>query len=443
MVELEMVCKETIKPPSSTPSELRNHPLCLFDQQAPDLYIMLLYFYDNGNTVDSGGLKDSLSKALTVYYPFAGRLQKGGNSIDCNDMGAMYSEGKLRCPMSEVMNNKLQHDQILKLVCLDHDTNGNDTDPRFNPLLSVQLFHFECGGAMMSVSCYHKVADLASLTNFVNDWASIARSSGGGMLPAVTPLFNAASFFRPELDAGGNPSGDEGSEAKGGGKKVCLKRLVFEGSKIEALKAMVSEKVENPSRVQVLTAFVYKAALSAKISVKGHWPTMSSLLQVVNIRGRMEPPLEEKLIGNIVTFFIASSAKEEEGREMEVWKIVGDMKRSLEEFCRELPKKCRAEEWNGLYKLHAKQKMDRLISGGWNHAVYCCSSWCRFPLYDADFGWGKPMWITVPDFDSKNLILLMDARDGEGVEAIVRLEEEEMAVFQQNQELLSFCDLIT
>ncbi|XP_022948439.1 vinorine synthase-like [Cucurbita moschata] len=441
MVELEIVCKETIKPPSSTPSELRNHPLCLIDQQAPNHYIMLLYFYDNRNTVDPGRLKDSLSKALTVYYPFAGRLQKGGNSIDCNDMGAMYSEGKLRCPMSEVMNNKLQLDQILKLVCLDHDTNGNDTDPRFNPLLSVQLFHFECGGAMMSASCYHKVADLASLTNFVNDWASIARSSGGDMLPAVTPLFNAASFFRPELDAGGNPSGDEGSEAKGGGKKVFLKRLVFEGSKIEALKAMVSEKVANPTRVQILTAFIYKAALSAKILVTGNWPT-TSLLQTVNIRSRMEPPLEEKLIGNILSFFIASSTTEE-GREMEIWDLVGDMKRSFEEFCREFPKNCRAEEWSWLYKLHAKEKMERLGSGGGDHVVYCCSSWCKFPLYEADFGWGKPIWITVPDFDTKNLIILMDARDGEGVEAMVSLEEEEMAVFEQNQELLSFCELRT
>ncbi|XP_022948443.1 deacetylvindoline O-acetyltransferase-like [Cucurbita moschata] len=435
MVELEIVCKQTIKPSSSTPSELRNYPLCLLDQHAPYMSIMPLYFYDGGNTVDSGGLKDGLSKALTIYYPFAGRLQKGGNFIDCNDMGAMYLEGKLRCPMSEFMN-KLQSDEVLKLVRLEHDTNGKDTDPTFNPLLSVQLFHFECGGAMVSVVFSHKVADLASLAQFVNDWASIARSSGGGMLPEVSPLLNAASFFRPELDAGSYPSGDEG-------KKVCLKRLVFESSKIEALKAMVSEKVENPSRVQVITAFIYKAALSAKISVKGHWPTTSTLLQVVNIRGRMEPRLEERLIGNIVTYFIASSTKEEEGREMEVWKIVGDMKRSFEDFCREFPKKCRAEEWNGLYKLHAKQKMDRLISGGWDHAVYCCSSWCKFPLYDADFGWGKPMWITVPDFDSKNLIMLMDARDGKGVEAIVRLEEEEMAVFQQNQELLSFCDLRT
>ncbi|KAI5332689.1 hypothetical protein L3X38_022818 [Prunus dulcis] len=27
---------------------------------------------------------------------------------------------------------------------------------------------------------------------------------------------------------------------------------------------------------------------------------------------------------------------------------------------------------------------------------YVCSSWCRFPFYEADFGWGKPSWKTWP-----------------------------------------------
>lgn len=35
----------------------------------------------------------------------------------------------------------------------------------------------------------------------------------------------------------------------------------------------------------------------------------------------------------------------------------------------------------------------------------------------------------------------MDAKDGEGIEAFVSLEKEEMAVFEQNEELLSYCEL--
>ena len=46
----------------------------------------------------------------------------------------------------------------------------------------------------------------------------------------------------------------------------------------------------------------------------------------------------------------------------------------------------------------------------------------RFSFYDADFGWGKP----APVILNKNLITLMDAKDGEGIEAIVSLEKEEI-----------------
>ncbi|KAG6581248.1 Tabersonine-19-hydroxy-O-acetyltransferase, partial [Cucurbita argyrosperma subsp. sororia] len=64
-------------------------------------------------------------------------------------------------------------------------------------------------------------------------------------------------------------------------------------------------------------------------------------------------------------------------------------------------------------------------------------------MYEADFGWGKPEWITVPEAPWKNMILLMDAKNGDGMEAMVSLDKEEMAAFEQNQELLSFCELKT
>ena len=76
-MELQIVSEEMIKPLTSTPPELRYVPLCLFDLHAPNIYLPMLYFFNNSNNVGSGHhrlLKDSLSKALTFYYPFAGTL---------------------------------------------------------------------------------------------------------------------------------------------------------------------------------------------------------------------------------------------------------------------------------------------------------------------------------------------------------------------------------
>lgn len=122
--------------------------------------------------------------------------------------------------------------------------------------------------------------------------------------------------------------------------------------------------------------------------------------------------------------------------------MVGDMKTSFEEFCKTFPRNYRDEAWSSVHKLHAKESMETWRSPG-ERSVYTCTSWCRFPMYEADFGWGKPEWITVPEAPWKNMILLMDAKNGDGIEAMVSLDKEEMAAFEQNQELLSFCELKT
>ncbi|KAM2606684.1 hypothetical protein TB2_035341 [Malus domestica] len=69
--------------------------------------------------------------------------------------------------------------------------------------------------------------------------------------------------------------------------------------------------------------------------------------------------------------------------------------------------------------------------------IYTCSSWCRFSFYEADFGWGKPSWVSVRSL-YKNTILLMDMRDGDGIEASLTLKEDDMAQFENSEELLAY-----
>jgi hypothetical protein len=69
---------------------------------------------------------------------------------------------------------------------------------------------------------------------------------------------------------------------------------------------------------------------------------------------------------------------------------------------------------------------------------YKFTSWCRFPLYEADFGFGEPTWVCSPSMPFKNLVVLMSTRDGHGIEAIVNILEEDAVVFDSNEELLPF-----
>lgn len=66
------------------------------------------------------------------------------------------------------------------------------------------------------------------------------------------------------------------------------------------------------------------------------------------------------------------------------------------------------------------------------------TSLCRFPLYDADFGWGKPVWVSTAPMPFNNLVVFMDTHSGDGIEAWVNLKAEDMAKFVVDQELLAF-----
>lgn len=66
------------------------------------------------------------------------------------------------------------------------------------------------------------------------------------------------------------------------------------------------------------------------------------------------------------------------------------------------------------------------------------TSICRFPLYDADFGWGRPALVTFPALWFKNLVALMDATDGRSIHATLHFEDRVMAKFQSDHHFLKY-----
>ncbi|GKC98934.1 acylsugar acyltransferase 3-like protein [Tanacetum coccineum] len=74
-----------------------------------------------------------------------------------------------------------------------------------------------------------------------------------------------------------------------------------------------------------------------------------------------------------------------------------------------------------------------------NDQTYHFSSICRFPFYQIDFGWGKPLQVMVQTTAvDKIFIVLMDSPFEDGIEAIVHLEKEDMTIFQKDKELLAY-----
>ncbi|KAK0599699.1 hypothetical protein LWI29_007777 [Acer saccharum] len=65
------------------------------------------------------------------------------------------------------------------------------------------------------------------------------------------------------------------------------------------------------------------------------------------------------------------------------------------------------------------------------------TSLCRYPVYEADFGWGRPVWVAWGGLPYKNLTILMDTKSRDGIEAWIHLNEEDMTKFENDQELLN------
>ncbi|KAH0731160.1 hypothetical protein KY289_002348 [Solanum tuberosum] len=70
--------------------------------------------------------------------------------------------------------------------------------------------------------------------------------------------------------------------------------------------------------------------------------------------------------------------------------------------------------------------------------MYFCSNVCKFPYYSVDFGWGKPERVAVPNGPFKKMFFLFDYQTGQGVEARVMLQKQQMNEFECDEELLQF-----
>nr|BDW80095.1 BAHD acyltransferase [Arnebia euchroma] len=439
---LQLISKKLIRPSITTQPRLRNHKLSIMDQLMTSTYIPMVFFYPNqeNNTSSSSSsnnsssiltLEKSLSKVLTSYYPLAGRLIDNRN-IDCNDIGATLVEAHVGCKMSQISrhpNANAQDDVIFPNGMSSRLLEDNDDN-----ILIAQLSHFDCGGKALSLCMSHRIGDAQTLCNFASDWAALTRQAGGHQsLPS--PYLNVASLLHPLEDPSIKPLLGLTQE-----QKCTNKRYVFPPTKINQLKSKASADtgIQNPTRVEVVTALLNKCANAAASMVHQNSKDTQILAQMVNMRPLiMDPNLSSpNCVGNLVHHFHVLFP---ERKDLSFSRLVSELRRGkvelLEKFKGITANELRKEVLNNFSLL---EKM--IMSAGEisNFNPYMTTSICRYPLHDIDFGWGNPEWISFAEIRSQNLFILMDDRNGDGVEAIVPLEENVMKAFECDPELLQF-----
>ncbi|KAJ8771286.1 hypothetical protein K2173_026463 [Erythroxylum novogranatense] len=188
---------------------------------------------------------------------------------------------------------------------------------------------------------------------------------------------------------------------------------------------------DRPTRVESLPSLIWSAAIG--IAQEKDQPPYKVHLGIltVDLRKRMNPPLPERCIGNICQF----SASQ--------WPL--SMKASeYNGLAQTLSQSLRIINDEYLTKLHADGSYLELMKHGRDEqavkyigGVITISSWCWFPFYETDFGWGKPTWLGTA-MGLNNLVIFIDSKDGEGVEALVTLSKENMEKFERNPGIVEY-----
>ncbi|KAI3706828.1 hypothetical protein L6452_24820 [Arctium lappa] len=424
--KVEIKATHMVKPSSSTPDHLKTHKLSLLDQLSPSVYPPIIFFYDA--KPDSNltlRLKTSLSRVLASFYPYAGRIN-GDAFVDCNDDGIPYSEAIVDCSLSDVLKECDLNLMSQFVPLTEESVNPDHTIP-----LLVQVSLFKCGGIAIGACSSHKIGDAANFFTFIREWANVSLNDN----PVLVPEFTISSLF-PSINSLNFNTGIKIPM----NEKLVRKRFVFDASSISSLKGQTTPS----TRVQAVSALIWKCAMNAvKKSVLGPGKpkTKSTIaMTLVNMRGRLNPPLAETSFGNFVGSFLAEKCLDHDG-EIELGGLVAQLRHGFKEFCDVYMKEVQDPK-DGIFAiLNYSKKIGEMLQRNGTE-VFTFSSWCGFPLYEIDFGWGKPRWISVTNTPFRNGIMMMDTQEGNGIEVWANLEENVMAIFEQDHHLLAYCSLI-
>ena len=191
-------------------------------------------------------------------------------------------------------------------------------------------------------------------------------------------------------------------------------------------------EIKSISRVEVVFALILKCAISATRSIDKS-TAKSAFLHAVNLRKRTTPSLPENSIGNLIWGIPVGI----EG-EIEFHALVKKIKSETTTFLNETAGRIKGDLEGAMLVFESMEIRGEILKTTSDLDFYWCSSWCRFPFYEVDFGWGKPVWVGSGIVSSKNLIVLEDTKCGNGIQAWVTLDPQVMEIYERDEELLSF-----
>ncbi|KAL3617533.1 hypothetical protein CASFOL_037854 [Castilleja foliolosa] len=400
-------------------------------------------------------LKLSLSKTLSHFPALAGRLQTnaaGHVHIVCNDAGVEFSHAKaphlsvgalLPPPEQDIpaaFRRFFQFDSTLSYA-------GHS-----KPLVAVQVTELN-DGIFVGCTVNHAVVDGTSFWNFFNTYAEVAR---GAKNVSRSPVFGRDTVFdSPEV----LPLPEGGPSATFSGDEPLREKIFrFSREAILRLKLRANNPARKPAKsgpeilgkqsndsweanyngkkkdptaeissFQSLSAQLWRSVTRARNLNENKTTTFR---MAVNCRHRLEPRLEPLYFGNLIQSIPTTAPAGE--------LLSNDLSWGADQLHRNVVAHDDATVRRGVKDWESNPRLFPL--GNFDGAMITMGSSPRFPMYDNDFGWGRPLAVRsgrANKFDGK--ISAFPGPDGDGgVDLEVVLAPETMAGLENDYEFMQY-----
>ncbi|XP_031274310.1 shikimate O-hydroxycinnamoyltransferase-like isoform X1 [Pistacia vera] len=431
---MEIKVKETsvVGPAQETPK----HGLWISKLDLLDIHrahIPLVYFYrrqpsqtaDRSYFFGSCVLKEALSKALVAFYPLAGRLGRDENGrlqIDCNGEGVLFMEAETSCAIEDDFTPSLKMRQLVPTI--DYST----SDIYFYPLLLLQVTYFKCGGICLGIGWHHILGDGTSAFHFIKSWAEITSGFSISVPPFIDrtilharipphPTFNHIEYHPP-------PSMDI-LESQSSPRPTSMARFRLPLDQINAFKAKLkNEHGATYSTFVILAAHIWRCVCKAR----GLPMNQSTKLYIpIKGRSRLNPPLPLGYLGNVIFTAtpIALAGDIQSKPLIYTVKIIHEaLKQMNDEYLRST-------------LAYAEQHYNNMMTLEQGVPNNNCPnlrivSWARMPIYDADFGWGSPIFMGRATIPSEGASFILSSPSNErSLSLIICLETPHMELFKK------------
>ncbi|BAT97246.1 BAHD acyltransferase [Vigna angularis] len=397
-------------------------------------------------------LKHSLSAALSHFPALAGRLStdcQGYVHIDCNDAGVDFIHAKAKhLTLNAVVSPTLVdvHPCFKEFFAYDMMISYAG---HHNPLAAIQVTEL-ADAVFVGCTVNHAVTDGTSFWHFFNTFAAINKGGAAKkvlrapdftretvinsdavlFVPAGGPAltFDAKAPIRERVFHFSRESIQKlklRANAKSNELTEVMEKQVNDGWKIVNGKVIGKDEI---SSFQSLSAQLWRAVTRAR---KFNDPAKTSTFRMaVNFRHRLEPKMDPFYFGNAI-------------QSIPTVATVRDIVSQDLRFCAELlhrnviahddaTVRRGIEDWENAPRLFPL--------GNFDGAMITMGSSPRFPMYDNDFGWGRPVAIRsgkANKFDGK--ISAFPGREGNGsVDLEVVLAPETMAGLENDMEFMQY-----